>query len=63
MQIGMFCFSGLNPEQVDRLTSQFHIYLTRNGRISMAGINSNNVEYLANAIHEVTREEEAEKAA
>jgi hypothetical protein len=29
----------------------------------MAGINSNNVEYLANAIHEVTREEEAEKAA
>ncbi|CAK9225365.1 unnamed protein product [Sphagnum troendelagicum] len=62
-QIGMFCFSGLNPEQVDRLTSQFHIYLTRNGRISMAGINSNNVEYLANAIHEVTREEEAEKAA
>jgi hypothetical protein len=32
-QIGMFCFSGLNPEQVDRLTNEFHIYLTRNGRI------------------------------
>lgn len=32
-QIGMFCYSGLTPEQVDRLTSEFHIYLTRNGRI------------------------------
>jgi hypothetical protein len=29
----------------------------------MAGINSSNVEYLASAIHKVTREEEAEKAA
>ena len=32
-QIGMFCYSGLTPEQVDRLTNEFHIYLTRNGRI------------------------------
>lgn len=29
----------------------------------MAGINTKNVEYLANAIHEVSREEEVEKAA
>lgn len=54
-QIGMFCFSGLKPEQVDRLTKDFHIYLTRNGRISMAGITTSNVEYLANAIHEVSK--------
>ncbi|XP_021732930.1 aspartate aminotransferase, mitochondrial-like [Chenopodium quinoa] len=54
-QIGMFCYSGLAPEQVDRLTSQFHIYLTRNGRISMAGVTTKNVEYLANAIHEVSK--------
>ena len=32
-QIGMFCYSGLTPEQVDRLTSEYHIYMTRNGRI------------------------------
>lgn len=32
-QIGMFCFSGLTPEQVDRLTNEYHIYMTRNGRI------------------------------
>jgi hypothetical protein len=40
---GMFCYSGLTPEQVDRLTSEFKIYLTRNGRISMAGVTSKNV--------------------
>jgi len=54
-QIGMFCYSGLTPEQVDRLCTEFHIYLTRNGRISIAGISSNNVQYLAKAIHEVTK--------
>ncbi|XP_024004001.1 aspartate aminotransferase, mitochondrial [Eutrema salsugineum] len=54
-QIGMFCYSGLTPEQVDRLTSEYHIYMTRNGRISMAGVTTENVGYLANAIHEVTK--------
>eukprot|EP01103_Thecamoeba_quadrilineata_P001383 TRINITY_DN11229_c0_g1_i1.p1 TRINITY_DN11229_c0_g1~~TRINITY_DN11229_c0_g1_i1.p1 ORF type:complete len:424 (+),score=77.62 TRINITY_DN11229_c0_g1_i1:31-1302(+) len=53
-QIGMFCYSGLTPEQVDRLASEFHIYMTRNGRISMAGVSSKNVEYLAKAIHAVS---------
>jgi len=52
-QIGMFCYSGLTPEQVDRLASEFHIYMTRNGRISMAGVSSKNVSYLAKAIHAV----------
>ncbi|KAH9608688.1 hypothetical protein KSS87_009153 [Heliosperma pusillum] len=54
-QIGMFCYSGLTPEQVDRLTREYHIYLTRNGRISMAGVTTKNVEYLAKAIHEVSK--------
>jgi len=54
-QIGMFCFSGLTPEQVDKITKEWHVYLTRNGRISMAGITSHNVKYLAQAIHDVTK--------
>lgn len=62
-QIGMFCYSGLSPEQVDRLTRDFHIYLTRNGRISMAGITSKNVDYLAHAIHDVTKNEKLEQKA
>ncbi|KAI9208588.1 aspartate aminotransferase [Polychytrium aggregatum] len=54
-QIGMFCFTGLKPEQVDRLRSEFSIYLTRDGRISIAGITSKNVQYLAEGIHTVTK--------
>ncbi|KAL4584462.1 hypothetical protein LXL04_009064, partial [Taraxacum kok-saghyz] len=44
-QIGMFCYSGMTLEQVDRLTNEYHIYMTRNGRISMAGVTTGNVEY------------------
>ncbi|XP_024037897.1 aspartate aminotransferase, mitochondrial isoform X3 [Citrus clementina] len=33
-QLGMFCFSGLTPYQVDRLAKEFHIYMTHDGRIS-----------------------------
>lgn len=32
-QIGMFCFSGLKPEQVDTLAKEHSVYLTRDGRI------------------------------
>eukprot|EP01059_Diplonema_ambulator_P033226 TRINITY_DN685_c1_g2_i1.p1 TRINITY_DN685_c1_g2~~TRINITY_DN685_c1_g2_i1.p1 ORF type:complete len:412 (+),score=174.67 TRINITY_DN685_c1_g2_i1:51-1286(+) len=54
-QIGMFCFTGLTKEQVERVKSEFHIYLTGNGRISMAGVTSGNVKYIATAMHEVTK--------
>lgn len=54
-QIGMFCFTGLTAEQVERLARDHHVYLTKDGRISMAGISSNNVKYLAGAIHAVTK--------
>ena len=52
----MFCFSGLKPEQVDKLKDDWHVYLTRDGRISMAGISSHTVKYLAEAIHKVTKD-------
>ncbi|KAI9014524.1 aspartate aminotransferase [Phycomyces nitens] len=55
-QIGMFCYSGMTPEQVDKIKEDWHIYLTRDGRISMAGISSDNVKYLAEAIHDVTKD-------
>ncbi|XP_011152687.1 aspartate aminotransferase, mitochondrial [Harpegnathos saltator] len=54
-QIGMFCYTGLKPDEVERLTKDFSIYLTKDGRISMAGVTSKNVEYLAHAMHEVTK--------
>lgn len=54
-QIGMFCFTGMNQQQCERLTKEFSVYLTKDGRISMAGVTSKNVDYLAQAIHEVTK--------
>eukprot|EP00198_Chlamydomonas_reinhardtii_P007273 XP_001696609.1 aspartate aminotransferase [Chlamydomonas reinhardtii] len=53
-QIGMFAYSGMSPEMVDALAAQHHIYMTRNGRISMAGVNTKNVGRLAEAMHAVT---------
>ena len=49
-QIGMFAFTGLNAKQVEVLTNKHHIYCTKNGRFSMAGINPGNVKYIAAAI-------------
>ena len=54
-QIGMFTYTGLTPEQVDRLKDEFHIYMTRNGRASVAGMTSGNIEYLSKAMHAVAK--------
>ncbi|KAG1685240.1 Aspartate aminotransferase, cytoplasmic [Nymphon striatum] len=52
-QIGMFSFTGITPPQVKHLVDDYHIYLLKNGRISMCGVNKNNVDYIANAIKDV----------
>jgi len=55
-QIGMFSYTGLTKPQCERLQDEFHIYLLKSGRISLAGINEGNVDYLANCIDTVVRE-------
>lgn len=54
-QIGMFCFSGLNKDQVAKLKSEHNVYITADGRISMAGVTTENVFQVANAIHDVSK--------
>ncbi|KDE05205.1 aspartate aminotransferase, variant [Microbotryum lychnidis-dioicae p1A1 Lamole] len=54
-QIGMFSFTGLNPAQCKALLEKGHIYLTANGRISMAGLNANNVDYFAQCVDKAVR--------
>lgn len=49
-QIGMFTFTGLDKAQVVRMVDEFHIYMTADGRISMAGLNHSNVDYVAECI-------------
>merc|ERR1712157_256113 len=53
-QIGMFAFTGMTKDMCEQLTDEYDIYLTKDGRISLAGLNQNNVDYVADAIHKVT---------
>ncbi|KAL4975837.1 pyridoxal phosphate-dependent transferase [Aspergillus desertorum] len=55
-QIGMFSFTGLSEAQVKVLREKWHVYMTKNGRISMAGLNSHNLDYFAEAVDSVVRE-------
>ncbi|KAI0006071.1 aspartate aminotransferase [Russula compacta] len=54
-QIGMFSFTGISTAQSKALVDDAHVYLTANGRISMAGLNSNNLRYFAEALDRVVR--------
>eukprot|EP00898_Chlorokybus_atmophyticus_P009165 jgi/Chlat1/924/Chrsp108S01361 len=49
-QIGMFSFTGMTPAQVENMTNQHHVYMTKDGRISLAGLNLAKCEYLAKAM-------------
>ncbi|MEM6051707.1 amino acid aminotransferase [Erwinia sp. P7711] len=48
-QRGMFSYTGLNTEQVERLRNEFGIYLIASGRMCVAGLNSKNVHLVAEA--------------
>lgn len=55
-QIGMFCYSGLTAEQVDVLRDIHHVFMTKDGRMSVAGLNAINVDYVAGAIKSVVEQ-------
>jgi aspartate aminotransferase len=46
-QIGMFSFTGLSVSQSEAMVDKYSIYMTSNGRISIAGITEKNVDYVA----------------
>jgi aspartate/tyrosine/aromatic aminotransferase len=54
-QRGMFSFTGLSPEQVDKLKEKYAIYMVRSGRINVAGISETNVGPLCEAIADVVK--------
>lgn len=49
-QRGMFSFSGLNPQQVDRLREEFAIYAIQSGRICVAAMNSGNIDRVVKSV-------------
>lgn len=53
-QRGMFSYTGLSPQQVDRLRDEFGVYLIASGRMCLAGLNSDNVQRAAQAIAAVS---------
>ena len=55
-QIGMFSFTGLTEKQALKIREDAHVYMTKNGRISMAGLNTGNIDYTAKAIDKAVRE-------
>jgi aromatic-amino-acid transaminase len=53
-QRGMFTYTGLSPEQVDRLRADYGVYVLRSGRMCVAGLNKSNVAIVADAIASVS---------
>ena len=48
-------FTGISTAQSKALVDDAHVYMTANGRISMAGLNSKNLRYFAEALDRVVR--------
>ncbi len=53
-QKGMFSYSGLNKDQMQRLRSEFGIYGVDSGRICVAALNSKNIDAVVSAIVKVS---------
>ncbi|WWO96027.1 MAG: amino acid aminotransferase [Candidatus Dasytiphilus stammeri] len=49
-QHGMFSYSGISSQHVLRLRKEFGIYFLNNGRINVAGMTTQNMDFLCNAI-------------
>lgn len=55
-QIGMFAYTGLTKEMVEELKTKYGIYMTADSRISICGLNTHNIKYIADAFHNVTKD-------
>ena len=49
-QRGMFSYSGISADHVDRLKREYGVYLLGSGRINIAGLNQKNLDYVCTEI-------------
>jgi len=49
-QRGMFSFTGLTPEHVEKLRDEHSIYMVKSGRANVAGLSRDNLDYVCRAI-------------
>ena len=54
-QRGMFSYSGLTAQQAQKLRETYSIYIVESGRICVAGLNADNVDYVADAMAAVMK--------
>jgi len=54
-QHGMFSFLGINKAQIDRLRTEFSIYMVGSSRVSIAGLNHSNIDYFAKSVAAVLK--------
>ncbi|CCF57964.1 hypothetical protein KAFR_0D03160 [Kazachstania africana CBS 2517] len=54
-QHGMFYFTRFTPKQVNQLKQNYSIYLTEDGRLSLSGINDSNLDYVCEALMDVSK--------
>lgn len=54
-QSGMFAYTGLSEGEIEELQEKFAVFMLKSGRISIAGLNHQNVGLVAKAFHEVTK--------
>jgi aspartate/tyrosine/aromatic aminotransferase len=52
-QKGMFSYTGLSKEQVRELRSKYAIYFVDSGRINVAGLNNDNIDYVCKAFADI----------
>jgi aspartate aminotransferase len=50
---GMFSFLGLRPEQAQLLRSEYSVYMLDSSRISVAGVNARNLDYIVESVSKV----------
>lgn len=48
-------FTGLTTPQTKTLAEKAHIYMTADGRISMAGLNGHNIDYFSESVSKVVK--------
>ena len=52
---GTNSFTGLTQPQTQALAQKAHIYMTADGRISMAGLNGNNIDYFSESVSKAVK--------
>lgn len=52
----MFGFTGLSKATVEELRANHAIYMTLDGRISISGLNTKNIDYVADSFHAATKD-------